>query len=82
MRVLRWAVGTRARYVGMIGSKRKVIEIYKELEKEGLSPEHSGLVAPAERPSSSRWMQRKSAPSVMISIEVAGKELAQTFFPT
>jgi xanthine dehydrogenase accessory factor len=39
MRVLRWAVGTRARYVGMIGSKRKVIEIYKELEKEGLSPE-------------------------------------------
>jgi xanthine dehydrogenase accessory factor len=39
MRVLRWAVGTRARYIGMIGSKRKVIEIYKELEKEGLSPE-------------------------------------------
>jgi xanthine dehydrogenase accessory factor len=39
MRVLRWAVGTRARYVGMIGSKRKVIEIYKELEKEGLSRE-------------------------------------------
>ena len=38
MRVLRWAVQTSARYVGMIGSKRKVITIYKELEKEGLSP--------------------------------------------
>src|SRR5947207_2661578 len=36
MRVLRWAVQTRARYVGMIGSKRKVITIYRELEKEGL----------------------------------------------
>jgi xanthine dehydrogenase accessory factor len=37
MRVLRWAVQTPARYVGMIGSKRKVLTIYQELEKEGLS---------------------------------------------
>src|SRR5579864_9243061 len=36
MRVLRWAVGTLARYVGMIGSKRKVIEIVKYLEREGV----------------------------------------------
>lgn len=36
MRMLRWAVQTRARYVGMIGSKRKVIEIFKALQKEGL----------------------------------------------
>ncbi len=36
MRVLRWAVQTPAKYVGMIGSKRKVITIYKELENEGL----------------------------------------------
>ena len=36
MRVLRWAVQTPARYVGMIGSRRKTISIYKELEKEGL----------------------------------------------
>jgi xanthine dehydrogenase accessory factor len=36
MRVLRWAVNTPARYVGMIGSKRKVITTYKELEKEGI----------------------------------------------
>ncbi len=38
MRVLRWAAGTRARYIGMIGSRRKVISIYKELEKEGMDP--------------------------------------------
>jgi xanthine dehydrogenase accessory factor len=39
MRVLRWAVQTPARYVGMIGSKRKVIAIYHELQKEGMPPE-------------------------------------------
>jgi xanthine dehydrogenase accessory factor len=39
MRILRWAVQTRARYVGMIGSKRKVIEISKTLESEGV-PAH------------------------------------------
>jgi len=39
MRVLGWAVGTEARYVGMIGSKRKVIEIVKHLEeKDGIEP--------------------------------------------
>src|SRR5581483_4250743 len=37
MRVLRWAVTTRARYIAMIGSKRKVINVIKELEKEGVS---------------------------------------------
>src|SRR6476661_3759208 len=36
MRMLRWAVQTEARYVGMIGSRRKVIAVYRELEKEGL----------------------------------------------
>src|SRR5207247_2979294 len=36
MRVLRWAAGTRARYIAMIGSKRKVIGVVKELEKEGV----------------------------------------------
>jgi xanthine dehydrogenase accessory factor len=35
MRVLAWAVRTRARYVGMIGSRRKVLSVYKALEKEG-----------------------------------------------
>ena len=39
MRVLRWAVNARARYLGMIGSKRKTISIYKELEKEGIPAE-------------------------------------------
>jgi xanthine dehydrogenase accessory factor len=36
MRVLRWAVTTNARYIAMIGSKRKVISVIKELEKDGI----------------------------------------------
>jgi len=36
MRILRWAVQTRARYIGMIGSRRKVISIFKTLQEEGL----------------------------------------------
>lgn len=39
MRVLAWAVRTEARYIGMIGSKRKVISVYKALENEGCRPE-------------------------------------------
>src|SRR6202043_991953 len=39
MRVLAWAVRTDARYIGMIGSKRKVISVYKALEAEGYSPD-------------------------------------------
>jgi xanthine dehydrogenase accessory factor len=39
MRILRWAVQSRARYVGMIGSKRKVIEIFRTLQNEGV-PAH------------------------------------------
>jgi xanthine dehydrogenase accessory factor len=35
MRVLAWAVRTPARYIGMIGSKRKVLSVYRALEKEG-----------------------------------------------
>ena len=36
MRVLRWAIGTQAKYIAMIGSKRKTIGVVKELEKEGI----------------------------------------------
>jgi xanthine dehydrogenase accessory factor len=36
MRVLRWAITTPARYISMIGSKRKTIAVIRELEKEGL----------------------------------------------
>jgi xanthine dehydrogenase accessory factor len=39
MRVLRWAADTPARYIGMIGSQRKVITTCKELEKEGIAAE-------------------------------------------
>jgi xanthine dehydrogenase accessory factor len=39
MRVFRWALDQPSRYLGMIGSRRKVIAIYKELEKEGVTRE-------------------------------------------
>ncbi|HZW92343.1 MAG TPA: XdhC/CoxI family protein [Candidatus Eremiobacteraceae bacterium] len=39
MRILRWAVQSRARYIGMIGSKRKVIGIFNTLRNEGV-PAH------------------------------------------
>jgi len=37
LRVLRWAVETRAQYIGMIGSGRKVLTLYDQLENEGVS---------------------------------------------
>ncbi len=39
MRILRWAVQTPARYIGMIGSRRKAITVFRELTQEGLNPE-------------------------------------------
>ncbi|MDX2269536.1 MAG: XdhC/CoxI family protein [Bryobacter sp.] len=39
MRVLRWAITTPARYIAMIGSRRKVIAVLREFEKEGVSRE-------------------------------------------
>ena len=39
MRCLAWAVRTEARYIGMIGSRRKVLSVYRALEKEGYRPE-------------------------------------------
>lgn len=39
MRVLAWAVRTQARYIGMIGSKRKVLSTYKALEADGFRPD-------------------------------------------
>ncbi len=39
MRVLGWAVDTAARYIGMIGSKRKVLSVYRALEKAGAPAE-------------------------------------------
>ena len=34
-----WAVQTQARYIGMVGSKRKAITVFRELTEEGLNPE-------------------------------------------
>ncbi len=48
MRVLEWALSTidlnsgtpqSPRYIGMIGSKRKVLSVYKALEDAGVPPE-------------------------------------------
>ncbi|MGB6743030.1 MAG: XdhC/CoxI family protein [Terracidiphilus sp.] len=39
MRILRWAVQTPARYIGMVGSRRKAITVMRELIAEGLKPE-------------------------------------------
>jgi xanthine dehydrogenase accessory factor len=39
MRVLAWVVRTDARYIGMIGSKRKVLSVYRALEKQGYRAE-------------------------------------------
>jgi len=36
LRVLRWALDTKARYIGMIGSGRKVLTLFNELEKQGV----------------------------------------------
>ena len=44
LRVLRWAVGTPAKYIAMIGSKRKVIGVVKELEKEGIPRDAFGRI--------------------------------------
>jgi xanthine dehydrogenase accessory factor len=38
MRILRWAVQTPARYIGMVGSRRKAITVVRELTAEGLDP--------------------------------------------
>ena len=39
MRILRWAVQSQARYIGMVGSRRKAITVFRELPAEGLKPE-------------------------------------------
>jgi xanthine dehydrogenase accessory factor len=39
MRVLQWAVETEARYIGMIGSKRKALSVFRALQKEGMPAE-------------------------------------------
>jgi xanthine dehydrogenase accessory factor len=39
MRVLRWAVTTNACYIAMIGSRRKVLAVLREFEREGLARE-------------------------------------------
>ncbi len=42
--ILRWAVGTPASYIGMIGSKRKVSTVFKELRAQGIAQEQFARV--------------------------------------
>ena len=56
--VLEWACGTKAKYIGMIGSKSKVSQIFGDLERKGISKDrlsevHSpiGLAIGSETPS-------------------------------
>jgi xanthine dehydrogenase accessory factor len=37
--ILRWAITTPAGYIGMIGSKRKVLTVFETLTAEGVAPE-------------------------------------------
>lgn len=37
--VLEWALTTEARYIGMIGSKKKIRTLYQNLEAKGVPPE-------------------------------------------
>jgi xanthine dehydrogenase accessory factor len=37
--VLEWALTTEARYIGMIGSKKKIRTLYQNLEAKGVAPE-------------------------------------------
>lgn len=47
MRVLRLALETPARYIAMVGSRRKVISVFRELEKEGVGkPDFDRIFAP------------------------------------
>src|SRR5258706_4530624 len=39
MRVLRWALETPCRYIGMVDSERKYIRVAKQLEKECIARE-------------------------------------------
>ena len=54
MRVLAWAVRTDARYIGMIGSKRKVLSVYKALEQDGYRPDEFERVYAPTRPGDRR----------------------------
>lgn len=37
--ILEWALGTKAKYIGMIGSRKKVQTVYKNLQEKGIPPE-------------------------------------------
>ena len=70
MRVLRWAVSTKACYIGMIGSRRKALAVYKELEKEGIDR------ASFERVSSPMGLDIAALSPEEIAVSVAAEMIA------
>jgi xanthine dehydrogenase accessory factor len=42
--VLEWALTTEARYIGMIGSKKKIRTLYRNMEAKGIAPERLARV--------------------------------------
>jgi xanthine dehydrogenase accessory factor len=76
MRVLRWAAGTPARYIAMIGSKRKVISVIKELEKEGIPRQAM------ERIFAPMGLEIGAISPEEISISVAAEMIAMRRMPT
>ena len=75
MRVLRWAVNTPARYIAMIGSKRKTISVVKELEKEGIE---RGLF---EKVSAPMGLEIGAISPEEIAISVAAEMIAMRRIP-
>jgi xanthine dehydrogenase accessory factor len=87
MRVLRWAVSTPAKYIAMIGSKRKTIAVVKELEKEGLPREAfqrvfapMGLEIGAESPEEIAISVVAEMIAVRRAPEAAWKSLSKSIF--
>lgn len=70
MRVLRWAVSTNACYIGMIGSRRKALAVFKELEKDGTARESF------ERVSSPMGLDIAALSPEEIAVSVAAEMIA------
>ena len=63
MRVLKLAIATPARYIAMIGSKRKVLNVIRELEKEGVAAGGLRAHPRAHGPGYRRHFARRRSPS-------------------
>src|ERR1035438_9753649 len=96
MRVLKLAIDTPARYIAMIGSKRKVIGVIRELEKEGVrchpresrSPAHC-LVCSAPHTETAhphlapnRWQRQTARQTSRLGRSSGGGRRSHSLFPS